>query len=365
MPSRAGSSSEPFPWTGDVARGDWIAERLDGDRRETDDGVPRIGPALGDLVPAGFDALVRVLHPFRRDRPEGMSWPEWERLADGERAAGRGGELPEIREEPIGWEATAAAHGAEFAPDSLAPGILGLAHDGRPPDGTGSHPSGWRYDLPADGRLDVRALAAVARVLSAHTATPDRGIAAVWEGYGGLVSAQGVGFVVFVPEPEWSAPRWVRRAWARLCGAWGAFQAHRRSFGLRAALRARLLPRWEQPAGSGLLSREAANGPRLELPDRAYVCFEAGVESFADGRWTGRAPWIAPDELAQGAQDAQSPNLVWPEDRAWFLISEIDFDSTLIACSRACADALLAASGVEAAEIDRDTPLWDPLPADE
>ena len=27
----------------------------------------------------------------------------------------------------------------------------------------------------------------------------------------------------------------------------------------------------------------------------------------------------------------QSPNLLWPADRAWFLATEIDFDSTLVA----------------------------------
>jgi hypothetical protein len=43
----------------------------------------------------------------------------------------------------------------------------------------------------------------------------------------------------------------------------------------------------------------------------------------------------------------QLANLWWPADRAWFVVSEIDYDSTIVAGNRACIDALLAAPGVE------------------
>lgn len=54
--------------------------------------------------------------------------------------------------------------------------------------------------------------------------------------------------------------------------------------------------------------------------------------------------------MAQGRTldpDGQSPNLFWPDDRAWCVASEIDFDSTLVAGSTALIEALLTAPGLE------------------
>ena len=370
-------SGGAFPWTGDVDRGAWIAERLDGGWRETGSGadgrVERYGPALGQVVPSGFEALVRVLHPFRRDLPTHGTWPEYWRLQDELQAASERGEqvdwssLQGIRDEPVTWAAAAVAHSAELTPDALAFRLLGFEHYGEQSDGTEVNADGWRYELPAEGRLDSAVLTAVARVLAAHTETPDRGVAAVWEGYAGLVSAQGVAYFDWADEPESSLPAWLRRLQQRWVNRTLGFRMFRERFGTRAALHARFLPRVQQPAGSGLLSKEAATGPRLELPDRAYVCFEAGIAEFGDADWAARAPWVEPSEAGR---DPQSPNVIWPEDRAWLLVSEIDFDSTLIACSRACADALLAAhshvgtdalraaEGIETVEMTRDTPLW-------
>ncbi len=61
------------------------------------------------------------------------------------------------------------------------------------------------------------------------------------------------------------------------------------------------------------------------------------VESHtAEGGW-----WLVP----------QSPNLCWPEDRAWFVATEIDFDSTLVAGTRDLVDDLLAHDVLEALEV--------------
>jgi hypothetical protein len=53
----------------------------------------------------------------------------------------------------------------------------------------------------------------------------------------------------------------------------------------------------------------------------------------------------------------QTPNLWWPHDRAWFVATEIDFDSTLVGGSHALIDALLANDALEALEITLDTRL--------
>jgi hypothetical protein len=45
---------------------------------------------------------------------------------------------------------------------------------------------------------------------------------------------------------------------------------------------------------------------------------------------------------------AQSPNLIWPADRAWFVASEIDFDSTLVAGTSALIEEILDSPALEA-----------------
>ena len=43
-----------------------------------------------------------------------------------------------------------------------------------------------------------------------------------------------------------------------------------------------------------------------------------------------------------------TPQLWWPEDRAWVVATEIDFDSTIVAATTAGAEALLNTEGIEA-----------------
>ncbi len=50
-----------------------------------------------------------------------------------------------------------------------------------------------------------------------------------------------------------------------------------------------------------------------------------------------------------------SPNLIWPADRSWFVASEVDFDSTLVGGSRPLVDALVSTSGLEVLEVEPDT----------
>lgn len=49
---------------------------------------------------------------------------------------------------------------------------------------------------------------------------------------------------------------------------------------------------------------------------------------------------------------SQSPNLFWPEDRSWCVVSEIDFDSTIVAGSSQLVAAVLAHPELEAWRVD-------------
>jgi hypothetical protein len=74
-----------------------------------------------------------------------------------------------------------------------------------------------------------------------------------------------------------------------------------------------------EPVSSPFSAQELA-APRLHLPGRDYMLLGGPV--------SGALAFSGHDQ-SMGAW--QSPNLLWPADHAWFLASEIDFDSTLVA----------------------------------
>lgn len=53
----------------------------------------------------------------------------------------------------------------------------------------------------------------------------------------------------------------------------------------------------------------------------------------------------------------QTASLIWPIDRSWCIASEIDWDSTLVACSTAIADAILDDPRLEAFDVAYDSDL--------
>jgi hypothetical protein len=44
----------------------------------------------------------------------------------------------------------------------------------------------------------------------------------------------------------------------------------------------------------------------------------------------------------------EAPNLIWPENRLWFVASEVDFDSTLVGGNAALIDGIVESSKLEA-----------------
>lgn len=78
--------------------------------------------------------------------------------------------------------------------------------------------------------------------------------------------------------------------------------------------------------------------PRLELPGREYLLFSGPLSA---------ATQIGDSHGVLGF-DPKSPNLMWPSDRAWFLVSEIDFDSTLVGGTRDLIESILGNPGLDA-----------------
>jgi hypothetical protein len=84
----------------------------------------------------------------------------------------------------------------------------------------------------------------------------------------------------------------------------------------------------------------------LALPSREYWLLRGAVDLAA----TNLA-----DEPAE-----QSANLWWPADRAWFVATDIDLMTTYVGGSTACIAGLLAAGGLEAAQVPSDQrTTWD------
>ncbi len=309
-------------WTADVAAGDWLRERVDDPWRGT----------MHDVVPRGFAAYARIFHPVSRQRPAGRDWPplpfaahraEWDEF-DAAR--------PQIVDEPVTWAQTAAAMGTAMHSLAqwqtlIAPGVIVQNED------FARDSAGWRYLDPRDGQLEPASLAATADLLAAHTSTPRAGFAALWEGWGGVTGGMGYGASRVVLSPADDDPRHA------------GFLAHAVRDVFNDVFRK---PQW-QP---GILSDEISRGPRLELPNRSFVLFRAGTREFADPAWILDAPWRDHESEQHGfAPDAQSPSLLWPDDRAWVLVSEVDFDSTIVAGSRELVHALCADPRLEALPI--------------
>jgi hypothetical protein len=159
---------------------------------------------------------------------------------------------------------------------------------------------------PQTGSLDRQEATGLVSMLRAYTSTPNNCWLAIWHGFSQLTGSVGT----------------------RVTGGRG----------LRAWLRRRRAVHgdmFERPS-------ELADAPTVSLPGREYFLYRGPID-------------VVP-RFGHVPGHLQTPNMWWPEDRAWFVATEIDFDSTLVACTRACATALLA-SELEVMEVSPETRL--------
>jgi hypothetical protein len=141
------------------------------------------------------------------------------------------------------------------------------------------------------GSLPRHEVRIVADLLAGHTDTPASCWFAVWDGYGQLHGSPAVARLVSGSE------------------------------------------RTEPVAG--LAPPDVLSGPRLELPNRAYGLLHGAVAEAAG----------VFDLLGR-----QSPNLWWPNDRAWCVATEIDLGWSYIAGASAAIADVVASADIEALE---------------
>ncbi len=89
----------------------------------------------------------------------------------------------------------------------------------------------------------------------------------------------------------------------------------------------------------------------MAFPSRSSAWISLGGREVTDAD----LPTLADQWRASGA--LRSPNLWWPEDHAWAVASEIDFDSTVVGGSRELVQELLTTPGLEAYGVHRGSDL--------
>lgn len=158
------------------------------------------------------------------------------------------------------------------------------------------------------GVLGSTTLTAMLSTLADFTSTPENCFHALWEGYGWMNSGA---FAWFEPLKH-SKFTWLTK-WRpfRYLNMWISMRKHRD----------RILSNHDLPTNT--LPEGIMELPRFELPNRNYLLMNGPIK----------------EALQIGTEHGeyfsfQAPNLIWPEDKSWIFINEIDFHATLIGGSK-------------------------------
>jgi hypothetical protein len=95
------------------------------------------------------------------------------------------------------------------------------------------------------------------------------------------------------------------------------------------------------------LPRSVLRGPKLRLPDREYLILTGPLNAVGKlGVWEAWDPGDSRDFRRI------TPNLWWPEDRAWCAGNEVDAGWTCSGGTRELIQEILSAPGLETRELD-------------
>ena len=215
------------------------------------------------------------------------------------------------------WADVAARTGS-----SVHPSVTWASASGRDDESDVPFPDGWRASPPEEGWFDPAVLAALTEHLARATSTPDDLVAGFWDGWSDLSGGSTLAF-------GWQgddAPCAEERAEVRQFMAVRTAE-HRR----------------DQDAITSSLSV-----PRFAWPGRGLILAATDLPTLAD------PTWLEHTRLGPLVPLEHTPQMLWPEDHAWVMASEIDWDSTVVAGSRSLVDAVLADERFEASEVAED-----------
>jgi hypothetical protein len=154
----------------------------------------------------------------------------------------------------------------------------------------------------------------IASIGERHTASPERAWFAIWEGHGYDNVGTRVGWSDPPADEAEERARDAERAGLREADS-------RRNAEIRTAL---------------------SRIPRIERPDRTYYLVKGPVRAVSGLHYPDRDDWRHPD-------------LFWPDDRKWFVATDVDFWSLYIGGSSGFIDQIVASAPTdcEPVELDR------------
>jgi hypothetical protein len=158
-------------------------------------------------------------------------------------------------------------------------------------------PDADRYE----GHLEEHLLRALCEVLSAHTTTPDDCYFGLWDGFGELYGGEAVSFLTAFSGPM----RWPGRIFGK---------------------------EKPPPPSPPAFPLSVLEGPKV-AHGLDFLLF--GGPLSAAGEWGATSYGHAI------RRDINSPNLMWPADRSWFVTTHIDSTWTGVGGTRELTDALL------------------------
>jgi hypothetical protein len=200
---------------------------------------------------------------------------------------------------PVTWGQVADELGRTVHPLAQWDAIVGASrYNNETPD--------WPGSMPKAGSLDRSLLGPLLETLAEHTGTPDSVFFGIWTG-------MTWGRVVAVPASSGEDPP-AAQPWHSTDDLSFAFP-----------------------------DKQVARRPLRA--SREYVVLKGRLDAGM---------------LVERRLSPSSPNVIWPEDRSWFLASEIDFDSTLVGGSEKLARRILEDGRFEAFAVGPDDLLtWD------
>lgn len=189
---------------------------------------------------------------------------------------------------PVTWREIAEANLRAYHPEMQFGALVALVGTPTAPQSQPGLFDSW----PRTGTLRLEEARALVDVLAHHTMTPGRCWFAAWEGFGSLEDGSAaIHFLIDGSATEAPPP--------------------------------------------GQYREKPKRHPRFTLPHRGYYLAKGAVTDAL--------------ETVYGFQaDYRSASLWWPDDRAWCVATEIDFDWTYVGGSKECIAAVLSSPELEA-----------------
>ncbi len=235
------------------------------------------------------------------------------------------------RREAAAWALARMDDVSEFRLSVFMPsGFDGYARVLHPLSDPGPNSNGHRWsDLAPASALPIAPEAGLRDVMGQDQVTQE------WlDGYGprsGSLSERTCAELVDVLRPQTTTPE---VCWMAVWDGWGSWwppiTASTRAEGFRRA--------WQQ---RGEIEEALRDVELIERPwGRRYFLFRGPIDRACTFNW-------------------QSPQLWWPDDRAWFVSTEIDAFSTYVGAARPCLDTISASDALESLSVPLDVPLDD------